>query len=105
MKKYILPLLTILFTIPLFSQMAITSSAFDESTKRSIGYNPDQLAIGNSYIVKAIDIDAQIKGQLADVRVTQTIYNPGNRDLEVELFFPLPNDGVIQNFMMMVNGQ
>ena len=105
MKNYFLLLFAILFITPFFGQMAITSSTFDQKTKQASGYNPDQLAIGNSYIVKAIDINAQINDQLADVRVTQTIYNPGNRDLEVELFFPLPNDGVIQNFMMMVNGQ
>ena len=105
MKKLILLTITILFIYNLNGQIAITSSSFDNTTQNLSGYNPDQLAIGNSYIVKEIDIDAQIKNQLAEVRVTQTIYNPGNRDLEVELFFPLPNDGVIQNFMMMVNGQ
>ncbi len=85
-------------------QMAITSNSYDQRLMNEPGYNPDQIAVGNSYIVKSIDIDASIKSQIAEVRVTQTIYNPGNRDLEVELFFPLPNNGIVQNFMMMVNG-
>lgn len=105
MKKFILLLLLLILMPSLRSQVTITSSSFDESVKRMPGYNPNQLAVGNAYIVKAIEINAQIKNQLAQVSVTQTIYNPGKRDLEVELFFPLPNDGVIQNFMMMVNGQ
>ena len=105
MKKLIILSLTFLFINAFNCQFSITSSSFDEELKKTPGYNPDQLAIGNSYIVKEIDIDAQIKNQVAEVRVTQTIYNPGKRDLEVELFFPLPNDGVIQNFMMMVNGE
>ena len=105
MKKLIILSFTFLFINVINCQFSITSSSFDDELKKTPGYNPDQLAIGNSYIVKEIDIDAQIKNQVAEVRVTQTIYNPGKRDLEVELFFPLPNDGVIQNFMMMVNGE
>ena len=105
MKKLILLCITVLFHLNFYAQMAITSSAFDKSAQKVPGYNPDQLSVGNSYIVKKIEIDAQIKNQLAEVRVTQTIFNPGKRDLEVELFFPLPNDGVVQNFMMMVNGE
>ncbi len=105
MKKLILLSITVLFHLNFNAQMAITSSAFDKSAQKVPGYNPDQLSVGNSYIVKKIEIDAQIKNQLAEVRVTQTIFNPGKRDLEVELFFPLPNDGVVQNFMMMVNGE
>ena len=104
MKKLFL-ILTILSLINLtWGQIAITSKSHDQKVMNESGYNPDNLAVGNSYIVKSLDIDAIIKSQVADVRVTQTIYNPGNRDMEVELFFPLPNNGIVQNLVMMVNG-
>ena len=62
-------------------------------------------AVQNSYAVKSIFIDANIKNQIAEVSVTQTIQNKSDRDMEVELYFPLPTNGVIQNLVMMVDGQ
>lgn len=61
--------------------------------------------INEMYEVLDIHVDAVLKDQLAEITVTQTIQNPGNRSLEVQILFPLPNDGVVQSFMMMVDGQ
>lgn len=87
-----------------FSQMAITSAEWDRLNAQQNG-SVQGNAIQNAYEVLSINVDANIKDQIADVTVTQTIYNPGNRALEVEIFFPLPNGGIVQNFMMMVNGK
>ena len=105
MKKLILIIQLLTFLNIYWGQIAVTSKKHDQQIINQSGYNPDNLSIGNSYIVKSLDIDASIKSQVADVRVTQTIYNPGNRDMEVELFFPLPNNGIVQNLVMMVNGE
>lgn len=83
------------------AQMAITSAEWD---RRNFS-ETQNMAVQNSYEVVSINVDAQIKNQIADVTVTQTIYNASNRALEVEIFFPLPNKGIVQNFMMMVNGK
>lgn len=85
------------------AQMAITSESWDSRRMREM--NVQQMAVQNSYEVLAIAVDATIRDQIAEVSVTQTIYNPGNQALEVEIFFPLPNGGIVQNFMMMVNGK
>ena len=105
MKKLILIIQLLTFLNIYWGQIAVTSKKHDQQIINQSGYNQDNLSIGNSYIVKSLDIDANIKSQVADVRVTQTIYNPSNRDMEVELFFPLPNNGIVQNLVMMVNGE
>lgn len=107
MKKLMYVFLLMLLTTDQFrlqAQMAITSESWDRRRITESG-QIQQLAVQNSYEVLAIAVDANIKDQIAEVSVTQTIYNPGNRALEVEIFFPLPNSGVVQNFMMMVNGK
>lgn len=58
----------------------------------------------NSYEVVDLSVHALLQGQMANVTVTQTIYNPGNRNMEVEIFFPLPDQAAIQNFVLMVDG-
>ncbi|MFC1733707.1 VIT domain-containing protein, partial [candidate division KSB1 bacterium] len=61
--------------------------------------------IYNSYEVVDITVDALIKDQIAQVTVSQTIFNPGNHSLEVEIFFPLPDKGAVQDFILMVDGK
>jgi Ca-activated chloride channel family protein len=55
--------------------------------------------------LRELNVDATIREQVADVRVTQRFYNPSPVQLEAELLFPLPEDGAIQDFVLMVDGQ
>lgn len=85
------------------SQMAFTSESFDRARlAEDVNYN---LQVKSSYDVVAIDVYADIKNQVADVTVSQTIHNSSAFSLEVEIYFPLPNNGIVQNFMMMVDGK
>lgn len=101
MKSIFVASLFLLFTGQLWSQMAITSEDFDRQQMA----NNRSVSVQNSYEVIDISVNASIQDQMAEVSVTQTIYNPGNTSLEVEMFFPLPNGGIVQNFMLMVNGK
>ncbi len=105
MKKLCLSLsVTLLFfTYTSLAQFAVTSKAYDEAYMDEFSVN--KIPVGNAYEVLDIYVDAKIKNQIAEVSVTQNIYNPGNRELEVEVFFPLPNNGIVQNFMMMIDGK
>lgn len=60
--------------------------------------------LGDSYDVQKIKINAIVKDNIIRTTVTQTIKNTTDHDLEVELFFPLPANTIIQDFTMMVNG-
>jgi Ca-activated chloride channel family protein len=93
------------FLLPEISkaQMAITSATYDQRRMaEDVNYD---LSVKNSYDVVSIDVDAVIKDQMAEVTVSQTLFNASNFALEVEIYFPLPNAGIVQNFTMMVDGK
>ncbi len=96
--------LTIL-SMPSVAQLGVTTESFDAKMMEHHETAFDRVAVGNSYEVVSIAVDARMKDQIADVSVTQKILNSTDRDLEIEIFFPLPDGGVVQNFMMMVDGK
>lgn len=98
MKKFSISLFLALFSFSYFAQIAITSEAFDNR----LGV-PQQ--VRQNYSIEKLSIDTKFKDQIADVSVTQEVKNITARDLEVEMFFPLPQTGIIQSFNMMVDGQ
>ena len=38
-------------------------------------------------------------------RSAQTFHNPGSVQIESEFLFPLPEDGAVQNFVLLVDGR
>src|SRR5580704_17357621 len=61
--------------------------------------------ISHSYEIREVSIDARVRDQIAEVLVAQTFHNPGSFQLDAEFLFPLPEDGAIQNFVLMVDGR
>ena len=61
--------------------------------------------VARSYEVREVAVDARVRDQVAEVQVSQTFHNPGSSDLEAEYLFPLPEDGAIQNFVLLVDGK
>ena len=61
--------------------------------------------ISHSYEIREVGIDARVRDQVAEVQVSQTFHNPGSFQLETEFLFPLPEEGAIQNFVLMVDGR
>ena len=61
--------------------------------------------IARAFEVREVAVDARIRDQVAEVQVSQTFHNPGSFQLESEYLFPLPEDGAIQNFVLMVDGK
>jgi len=75
---------------------------------RSQGIIIDQrptIPIGGSFEIREVNIDGRIKDQVAEVQVSQTFHNPGSFQLEAEFLFPLPEEGAIQNFVLLVDGR
>jgi len=64
-----------------------------------------EVPIGHSYEVREVRIDGRVRDQVAEVQVSQTFHNPGSFQLEAEFLFPLPEEGAIQNFVLMVDGR
>ncbi len=63
------------------------------------------IPIRGSYVVDAVDIDAQLRQQVATVRVSHTVRNPGSGVIEAEYYLPLPADGAISSLTLMVDGK
>ncbi len=42
---------------------------------------------------------------MAEVQASQTFHNPGSFPLESEYLFPLPEEGAVQNFVLLVDGK
>ena len=63
------------------------------------------IPIQRSFEVRELTVDARIRDQAAEVQVSQTFYNPGSSDLESEYYFPIPEDAVVENLVLMVDGK
>lgn len=63
------------------------------------------IPVARTFEIREVSIDAQVKDQVAEVRITQTFHNPGSVQIESEFLFPLPEDGAIQNFVLLVDGK
>lgn len=58
-----------------------------------------------SYKIDALEVNASIKDQVAQVQVSQTFQNTGSRQMEVCFVFPLPYDGAVDKLTLMVDGK
>ncbi len=64
-----------------------------------------QIPIARTFEIREVGIDARVRDQVAEVQISQTFHNPGSVQIESEFFFPLPEDGAIQNFVLLVDGK
>jgi Ca-activated chloride channel family protein len=87
---------------------AAAALAVTGNTKAPAQYIIDHRAhvpIARSYEVSEVSLDARIRDQVAEVQLSQTFHNPGSFPLEAEFLFPLPDDGAVQNFVLLVDGR
>ena len=63
------------------------------------------IPIARSYEIREVSVDARVRDQVAEVQVSQTFHNPGSIQIEAEYLFPLPEEGAIQNFVLLVDGK
>ncbi len=75
---------------------------------RSQGFIVDRrpsVRLDRSFEVSEVALDARIRDQVAEVQVSQTFHNPGSFQIDAEYLFPLPEDGAIQDFLLLVDGK
>jgi Ca-activated chloride channel family protein len=63
------------------------------------------IPIARAYEVREVSVDARIRDQVAEVQVSQTFHNPGSFQIDAEYLFPLPEEGAIQNFVLLADGK
>ena len=61
--------------------------------------------MARSYEIREVSIDGRVRDQVAEVQVSQTFHNPGSTVMESEFLFPLPEEGAVQNFVLLVDGR
>ncbi len=61
--------------------------------------------IARTFEIREVTVDARIRDQVAEVQVSQTFHNPGSFQIESEYLFPMPEEGAIQNFVLLVDGR
>ncbi len=88
--------LTAVIVVPQFAAVARAQGIIVDR-QRSV-------SVGRSYEIREVKIDGRVRDQVAEVRVSQTFHNPNSFPLESEFLFPLPDEGAIQNFVLMVDG-
>ncbi len=64
-----------------------------------------EMPVNGFYTVESVAIDSTIRDQVAEVQVSQTFRNPQRRQIEAEFLFPLPEDGAVQSFTLLVDGK
>ncbi|MEM8669511.1 MAG: VIT domain-containing protein [Planctomycetota bacterium] len=60
---------------------------------------------GFLYDIAKLEVDASVRGQVAEVQVAQTFKNCSSRTLQVQFVFPLPYDGAIDQMTFLVDGE
>jgi Ca-activated chloride channel family protein len=70
---------------------------------RPIPPGPPQVV--GSYKIDALEVNANVKDQIARVQVSQTFENTGSATMEVCFVFPLPYDGAIDQLTLLVDGK
>lgn len=61
--------------------------------------------IQDSFEVKEVEVDARVRDQTAEVRVSQTFHNPGSTQIEAKFCFPIPEEGAVGDFVLLVDGR
>jgi len=51
-----------------------------------------------------VKVEAQIRGQVAETRMTMTFHNPNDRQLAGDLYFPLPEGATVSGYALDIHG-
>jgi Ca-activated chloride channel family protein len=57
------------------------------------------------YRIASLEINAKLKGPVAEVQVSQVFENTGSGQIEATFLFPLPYDGAVDELTLLVDGK
>jgi Ca-activated chloride channel homolog len=64
-----------------------------------------EIPIARAFEITEVALNATVREQVAQVQVTQVFRNPGPTQIEAEYLFPLPEEGAVQDLVLMVDGK
>ena len=90
---------------PFPALLLLIAPAFQARAQVIIVDRRPHVPVARSFDVKEVALDAQVRDQVAQVRVSQTFHNPGSFDLEAEFLFPVPEDIAVSDMVLLVDGK
>ncbi len=97
MKKF-LPLFIIFSCIFLYTPLSGNAQEAGPALFKTTEEGPERIGM------TGLDIDARIHGSLSETRMTMTFYNPSDRNIAGDLYFPLPEHAVISGYALDIGG-
>lgn len=67
--------------------------------------NPAESRSNTEFRIKSVDVNADIKDQVATVQIAQTFHNVSRRTLETQFLFPMPEGAAINGLTLIVDGK
>ena len=58
-----------------------------------------------TYRVQSVDMQANVRDQLAQVQVSQVFQNTSSQTIEASFFFPLPDSASVSGLTLLVDGK
>ncbi len=93
------------FRLACLAALSVAVSALPAMAQGIMIDRRPHVPLNRAYEIREVTIDARVREQVAEVQVAQTFYNPGSTVIESEYLFPLPEEGAIQNFVLLVDGR
>ncbi|MDX1565365.1 MAG: VIT domain-containing protein, partial [Phycisphaeraceae bacterium] len=94
------------FVLFLFPSLAAAQAVFvPEHDGRRIRLPRPNAPSAHAYHIQSLHVQAKIKGQVAQVQVSQTFKNDSKRTLQGRFMFPLPYDGAVSQLTLMIDGK
>jgi Ca-activated chloride channel family protein len=94
-----------LLFVPCLAAMVVAVAGGRVDAQGLIVDRRPHMPLARSYEIRDVTIDARVREQVSEVQASQTFYNPGSTVIESEYLFPLPEEGAIQNFVLLVDGK
>ncbi|MHB1561991.1 MAG: VIT and vWA domain-containing protein, partial [Isosphaeraceae bacterium] len=64
-----------------------------------------RVPVAQSFEIREVSIVGRVRDQVAEVQVSQTFHNPSSTMVESEFLFPMPEEGAVQDFVLLVDGR
>ena len=96
---------TVLLATMLLGGGSAPATATTEPSPGQLCIVKDDGKVGDLCPLERTSVVADISGFGARVTVTQVFKNPGTTTLEAEYFFPLPEEGAVQDLVLLVDGK
>ena len=85
--------------------LAVLLSCSDLMAQIAIVHNGSRQTRSTEFRISSVEINADIRDQVATVQIAQTFHNTGGRVLETQFLFPMPEGAAVNALTLIVDGK